>query len=168
MVGTNILDSGGTTYSASRIINHERYDFYTLENDISLIRTSSSILIGGLVSTIPINSADIGGGIPAVLSGWGQVTYPGDMSNDLQFLNVSTLTNEDCLSYYDPAELYDEHICAFAGAGHGMCLGDYGGPLVVNNVLIGVVSWMMPCAIGYPDVYTRISSYIEWIQSNAT
>lgn len=34
-----------------------------------------------------------------------------------------------------------------------------------GNVLIGVVSWGIPCAGGHPDVYARISSHRSWIMS---
>ena len=45
-------------------------------------------------------------------------------------------------------------------------MGDSGGPLVAENkVLIGIISWGVPCSMGYPDVYTRITSYHDWIDS---
>lgn len=41
-----------------------------------------------------------------------------------------------------------------------------GGPLLVNGVQVGIVSWSMkPCTIApYPGVFTAVSSYIDWIQ----
>lgn len=41
--------------------------------------------------------------------------------------------------------------------------GDSGGPLVVNGSQVGIVSFGRPCAVGYPDVYTRVSSFTSWI-----
>lgn len=42
---------------------------------------------------------------------------------------------------------------------------DYGGPLIKDNVQIGVMSWAeLPCATGYPDFYTRLTYYIDWIK----
>lgn len=48
---------------------------------------------------------------------------------------------------------------------------DIGGPLAnFNNKskieLVGIVSFGIPCAKGYPDAYTRVSFYVDWI--NAT
>ena len=43
-----------------------------------------------------------------------------------------------------------------------------GGPLLVNGVQVGVVSWSIkPCAVApYPGVYTDVSKYIDWIQKH--
>ena len=45
-------------------------------------------------------------------------------------------------------------------------MGDAGGPLTTSGSLIGVISWGIPCALGYPDVYARISSHCNWILAN--
>ena len=42
--------------------------------------------------------------------------------------------------------------------------GDAGSPLVTAGIQIGIASWGSPCAQGYPDVHTRVYSYIEWIR----
>jgi secreted trypsin-like serine protease len=48
-------------------------------------------------------------------------------------------------------------------------MGDSGSPLVTNALiepyLIGIVSWGVPCSAGFPDVYTRIDYYHDWIDS---
>ena len=42
--------------------------------------------------------------------------------------------------------------------------GDSGGPLVADGKQIGIVSFGEPCAVGTPDVFTRVSSYTKWIK----
>lgn len=105
-----------------------------------------------------------------VLSGWGRRVYLGVVSNTLQFLESSTITNAACASALSEVDysVYPNQICTFTRSGQGVCIGDYGSPLVINDVLVGVVSWGYHCGIGSPDVYTRVSSYIDWIQANAT
>lgn len=49
--------------------------------------------------------------------------------------------------------------------------GDSGGPLILKKgnraIQIGIVSFSIPCAVpGYPDVFTRVSKYIDWISKN--
>jgi secreted trypsin-like serine protease len=53
------------------------------------------------------------------------------------------------------------------------CQGDSGGPLQIKLLgqselipfLVEVTSLGIGCAIGSPGVYTRISSYIDWIET---
>lgn len=76
------------------------------------------------------------------------------------------MTNDECRSLHSfSAHLVTEHtICAFSGyIGEGLCHGDSGGPLVANDQLIGIVSWIHPCATGRPDGFTRVSVFTEWI-----
>jgi hypothetical protein len=46
--------------------------------------------------------------------------------------------------------------------------GDSGSPLVANDVQIGLASFVRPCAVGYPDVYTRVSAFKDWIAQHVT
>jgi len=46
------------------------------------------------------------------------------------------------------------------------CDGDSGGPLIVDNTLVGIVSWGGDCAEdGFPGVYTKVQNYISWIKT---
>lgn len=72
--------------------------------------------------------------------------------NQLEYLNVLMSINQDV-------------ICTINPVGEGTCTGDSGGPLVENNMLIGIVSWSVECAEGHPDVYTRVYSHRNWIQT---
>nr|CAD7578391.1 unnamed protein product [Timema californicum] len=45
--------------------------------------------------------------------------------------------------------------------------GDSGGPLAFGGRVVGIVSWGSPCALGFPDVYVRVSEYVDWITTNA-
>lgn len=48
------------------------------------------------------------------------------------------------------------------------CNGDSGGPLVdMNNVLYGLVSWGLDCAMnGFTGVYTNVPALRGWIDAN--
>lgn len=66
-------------------------------------------------------------------------------------------------------------ICAGGSDGKDSCRGDSGGPLMLierqymkeNYVAVGIVSFGLGCGIrGIPAVYTRVSSYVQWIVDN--
>jgi secreted trypsin-like serine protease len=45
--------------------------------------------------------------------------------------------------------------------------GDYGGPLVANNSLVGIYNWGLGCGLyPFPDIYTKVSAVCDWIATN--
>lgn len=75
--------------------------------------------------------------------------------------------------YGEPASTFvdDSILCAFYRYGNGLCHGDGGNPLVLNNKIVGIALWDVsdvksPCAIGKPDRFTRVSYYLDWIENH--
>ncbi|KAG7306941.1 hypothetical protein JYU34_007064 [Plutella xylostella] len=164
-VGSNLLNQGGKSYPVDKFIIHEDYDGYVIKNDISLAKLSEPIKFNINVQPIPLPEQNTEGGADLLLSGWGTTTYPGSTPNELQWINLTALTVDECqrrLAAINP--VYDNQICSLTKTGQGACHGDSGGPLVADGAVVGVVSWGMPCARGYPDVYTRVYSFKAWIQ----
>lgn len=68
----------------------------------------------------------------------------------------------------------DDNMVCFGDGNKGPCTGDSGGPLMCQKegqyFLVGVVSWGTEgCSrTGYPSVFTRIWSYMEWIREVIT
>ncbi|KAF0684082.1 Aste57867_23928 [Aphanomyces stellatus] len=65
------------------------------------------------------------------------------------------------------------HLCAGCVVGQASCKDDSGGPLVRMNAdgsstLVGDVSFGVPCARGIPDVYGRISEFVDFIDQTAS
>lgn len=76
-----------------------------------------------------------------------------------------SLTNIDCSArhVFLSHAINEGHLCAFSFRGQGLCHGDSGGPLVSNGQLVGLASFVEPCAQGRPDAYTRVSVHAPWI-----
>lgn len=57
-------------------------------------------------------------------------------------------------------------ICAGVDeGGKGSCNGDSGGPLTVQGIQVGITSWSNGCVRpDFPTVYTRVASFIDWIE----
>lgn len=167
VVGTATLNAGGVMHTSSRVVNHPSYNAQTIANDVSVVQTGTTIGFNANVASIPLGAATIGGGVTAVVSGWGGTAVTGGpLPNQLQSLTTTTLTNADCRARHtagNAAFVFDHKICTFRQAGQGICQGDSGGPLTAGGNVIGIVSWNIPCARGFPDAFDRVSSHRTWI-----
>lgn len=59
--------------------------------------------------------------------------------------------------------------CASNKGGKSPCLGDSGGPLAYDDLLIGVTS-LIPsngCGSDMPTAFSRVTSYLQWIDDNS-
>ncbi|KFB45388.1 AGAP003971-PA-like protein [Anopheles sinensis] len=90
------------------------------------------------------------------------------LPNRLQFIRTDIIDADDCAAQFEEpyASRISEQrtICTSNQPDQGVCLGDAGGPLVLDGVLVGVQSWSIPCGLGLPDVYERVSHHRPWIQ----
>jgi Trypsin len=134
-----------------------------------LVQLEGNIIYSSSVQPLPIASNFIGGGVNAVLAGFGFLTIQNRTFSDvLQYVTVTTITNSDCVSrmpeFLQP-EITDRIMCTFTRAGQGLCLGDTGGAVISGNAAIGIMSFGQACALGVPDGHTRISIFRSWILS---
>ncbi len=180
----NGIPNGGGIVQASSYVVHPDFNPTTAENDIALWFLPFPL---GEDKNFKFATLNEDPSVPAVdeelfVSGWGD-TVDGVYSPSPILLgtNVDYVTNEQCQSDYDakenpPNAITDDMMCA-ARYGTDACQGDSGGPLVIANgtapamnppVQVGIVSWGVGCANpDYPGVYTRVSSYVNWIRSTA-
>ncbi|XP_059622744.1 chymotrypsin-1-like [Phlebotomus argentipes] len=166
IVGALQLSTGGTNVFTSSIVNHPGYVGSTLANDISCLQTQATLTWSGTVNFLEMGSNFIGGGAQATAAGWGRVGANLPLANTLQWLNVNTMTNDDCRNAHNAVNrqfVHDNTICTFTRQGEGMCNGDSGSALFIGNSAIGVVSWGIPCAQGFPDNFARVSSHRAWL-----
>ncbi|CAG9108993.1 unnamed protein product [Plutella xylostella] len=85
----------------------------------------------------------------------------------LRLVGLRKVDRDTCAARY-PRFSYNNMLCAglLGVGGAGTCKGDSGGPLVYNGVVVGVTSFAMRCADSfYPHVFTRVSSYTNWINN---
>ncbi|XP_043282897.1 chymotrypsin-2-like [Venturia canescens] len=165
VTGTNTLDEGGDEYKSVKIIPHSKWNSLLIRNDIGLIRVDKDIVYGDKVKPVSLARENFKkSDYPAVLSGWGKTEHPGTIPNKLQYIKLNVIDQRECLN--TSFRVTDNNICTLNKEGEGACHGDSGGPLVADEVQIGVVSWGRPCAKGRPDVFTRVSSYKDWIDEH--
>ncbi|KAK5622502.1 hypothetical protein CRENBAI_002529 [Crenichthys baileyi] len=152
------------TFGVSKIYLHN-YNYKTFSNDIMLIKLDKPAQLNAYVQPVRLpdeNTPPIRGDICTV-SGWGVTqVYSYFLSPVLRAVDVKEMSY--CNWYYW-GRITENMMCAGSQyGGKDSCQGDSGGPLICNGNFEGIVSWGISCANPYfPGVYTRVRSYVPWI-----
>ncbi|WP_141730794.1 S1 family peptidase [Oligoflexus tunisiensis] len=107
--------------------------------------------------------------VPLQILGFGNTSRTGhSYPQILRSAHVKELPGYECQALGGPYEfVIDRQICAAAPTADS-CDGDSGGPLLLNGELYGLVSWGTKCGDpSQPGVYTRVSSYKNWIRDES-
>lgn len=147
---------------------HQNYNEQDISNDIAIIRLSSAVSLTSAIGVVDLATDDSNKyvGSTGRISGWGLTSGSGTtLASALRYVDVQIISNSECNSIF--GIIRDTNICTSGAQGTGSCSGDSGGPLTVNGLQVGVVSFgVQGCEPGYPSGFTRTSSYVSWIQSN--
>ncbi|XP_036378911.1 tryptase-2-like [Megalops cyprinoides] len=159
-----------TSYSIIQAVPHPKYKCITEGDDIAVLQLDRDITFSKFVGPVPglaeageiFNSQSI-----CYSAGWGQTAYrvPLREPRTLQQVQLSIVTRDTCSQRHNGVHIRPEMICAGTHE-TGVCKGDSGGPLMcyvsTSLVQVGVVSSGENCK--GPDVFTRVSSYRDFIQ----
>lgn len=100
--------------------------------------------------------------------GWGNMKEDAVvLATQLQKVHVNVVNKEKCGNMYrSKLNLTDSMFCASA-TGRDACLGDSGGPALINGKICGVVSVGLGCAQeGSPGIYTDVFKMRQIIKSS--
>uniref|UniRef100_A0AAV1UR77 Peptidase S1 domain-containing protein n=1 Tax=Peronospora matthiolae TaxID=2874970 RepID=A0AAV1UR77_9STRA len=154
----------GETIKIVEGFKHPMYNKRKHLFDVGLFRLETAMT--HKVATLPAaDGSDEKVGTIATVLGWGQ-TEESSASFTLQQVDIPIISKAECSqfeSYTD--QLTEGMICAGKGKGKSSCRGDAGGPLIVNDVLVGFVSWAGDHCGKEPGVYTRVSSVLDYISN---
>ncbi|XP_060533414.1 brachyurin-like [Cylas formicarius] len=171
ILGAHNVNSNEATQvvrNANAVRNHASYNQFNLHNDISLIQIPS-VSTSSVVQIVPLaaSNAPAYSGSTAVLAGWGRTSDSSNaISPVLRRINLNVISNTLCSSTW--SNILAHHICTSGVGNVGACNGDSGGPLTVNGVQVGVVSFgNNVCSAGFPTAYARVSAFRSWIQQNS-
>ncbi|XP_050348467.1 trypsin, alkaline B-like [Nymphalis io] len=168
--GSSTASSGGTVYNVNNLIIHPNYNQLTINNDIGVVRLSTSLSLGGNVRVGRFAHANYNAGDNQAVwaAGWGFTSFNGRPSENLRHVQLWTVNQNTCRNAYGSILTQNMLCAAPRAAGNGVCTQDSGGPLLHNNFIIGVVSFSGNCGLPQsPGVFARVSRYSNWIQSNS-
>lgn len=182
VVGAAITDRDEIVNSHGRIekvIVHPKYQAHSQSNehmyDIALLKTAEPISSWAKNEVVPPCLPDVfetASFQMGIVSGFGQISHDGPVSDELLATSVRIRGDKYCKTVY--GDLFDPATMICAGeirGGRDTCQGDSGGPLVGRKngayVLLGVTSFGFGCGEKYiPGVYTKVSSYTNWLVAN--
>jgi len=154
------------TRAVLQTINHPFYNTDTLANDISLLQLSSAVDY----PPVTLNSAELLEQAASMLTvaGWGTTSMGGSLARSPMQVDVPVVSNDACKTAYGGGIIPSMMCAGYSRGGKDSCQGDSGGPLFGGSggetKLVGIVSWGNGCALeGYPGVYTRASSFNQWV-----
>ncbi|XP_073525130.1 chymotrypsin-like elastase family member 1 [Phyllobates terribilis] len=137
------------------------------------LASSAKLNIAVKVATLPASGATLAKNYNCVVTGWGRTSTTGPASATLQQATLPVVDYATCsLSNWWGSTVKTSMICAGGDGVKSSCFGDSGGPLncAVNGVyqVHGIVSFGSSLGCNYlrkPSVFTKVSSYISWINS---
>ncbi|KAJ3643062.1 hypothetical protein Zmor_025799 [Zophobas morio] len=156
--------------TSTDIIVHENYHEARITNDVCVIKLPEPLTLTDAIQPVVLPSrSDIDNtfeGADARISGWGLTDGQShDLSEVLNYVDVTVINNRQCEKTF--GILLPSVICTSGARNTGSCNGDSGGPLVANGVQIGVVSFgVMDCIVGYPSGFSRVTRFLDWIETN--
>lgn len=155
-------------------ILHEDYTLTNIRNDIALIRLVSTIKSDPNVAIVQLPShvdrSVVLDGKLATITGFGKSTDLAGPSHQLQWVRTLIAPNSVCEKTFGKVNVMDTNLCLDTTGGRSSCQGDSGGGLTleINGrlILAGIVSYgaAASCTSNHPAVYTRVTSYLDWIQ----
>ncbi|PNF38946.1 hypothetical protein B7P43_G07030 [Cryptotermes secundus] len=169
-------------YLVEEVIQHPQYKPPAKYNDVALLKLDRQVEFSEFIRPACLHQTDTFQINKTVATGWGRIDYAEKKSDVLLKVVLSIIDNRQCNGLYEmdgvTRELKDGIVPSMMCAGEleggkDTCQGDSGGPIQItrhNNQclysIIGITSFGKFCAAkNAPGVYTRVSSFVPWIES---
>ncbi|XP_017050209.1 serine protease snake [Drosophila ficusphila] len=169
--GDNLTLTEGEDLFIRRVIIHPEYNASTAYNDIALLELETAAK-PELKPTCLYSEKELANTLVTAI-GYGQTSFAGLSSAQLLKVPLKSVSNEECQVHYQVDQLaqglLSTQLCAGDISGErDTCQGDSGGPLIMQDgplgYIVGITSLGQGCASGPPSVYTRVSSFVDWIE----
>jgi len=169
-------------YSVVDIFRHPDYKPPAKYNDIALLKLDRRVEFNEFIRPACLYTSNTFDVNKTVATGWGKTDFAEKKSDTLLKVVLSIIDNNLCNELYNSGEgtrelrngIVPSMMCAGElEGGKDTCQGDSGGPIQNTRPdnrctysIIGITSFGKFCAAkNAPGVYTRVSSFVPWIES---
>ncbi|XP_037819911.1 serine protease snake [Lucilia sericata] len=160
------------------IILHPKYRSSSYYHDIALLKLTRRVRFSQHIQPACLWQLPDLEMSTAIATGWGRTEFLGPKSDELQKVDLNIIDQKTCKEIYRkerrlPRGIIEGQFCAgHLEGGKDTCQGDSGGPLHAElpefncvKFIIGITSFGKFCAApNAPGVYTKIYSYLDWIE----
>lgn len=165
--GSERLMMGGQFRRVQTVHVHEQYAQNRF--DLALVELNKPVAFSETVQAVPVAESAFNGaaaGESVTVTGWGRTAEDENTTYKLKFAQVNALSGEQCAQ--ELGEAYYEGALCFHGEENkgAVCFGDFGGPAVYENTLVGVASYSAgeACGSEQPDVFVDVGVFHDWVQ----
>nr|QYL00320.1 pro-phenoloxidase activating protein I [Holotrichia parallela] len=163
-------------YGIEEVIVHNDYKEAERSryHDIALIRLNRYVDFTDFIRPVclPQMTDEANVGERLTVTGWGKTERVNFSPIKLK-VEVPVVSQSQCNSKFTQVrvKVQQTQLCAGGESGKDSCNGDSGGPLLKSRsdrfYLEGIVSFGADCGTqGWPGIYTKVSKYRDWIESN--
>ena len=153
-----------------RMFVHPGWNRELLINDIAILRLSEPIQFTRFVQPACLPGPDPKPDSTVVVVGWGSEVLGGRTIAQLKQTHMQVVGN--CRSLIPTVDDSKQICIANRVGGESVCQGDSGGPILQQQngqwYVQGVTSFGVVCKTDgnlLPNVYVRVSAYLDWIKS---
>jgi trypsin len=170
--GSSSSRVGGQVVNIAAVYRHPDYQAYLPKNDIAVIILEAPIIFGDVKpAKLPKRdfeirhvSASCKVYVWVTFSGWGALDYTDQPCDVLQTSFVPLIDDNICESLYGKSFDDTKQLCATEEA-RANCQGDSGSGLVLDDILVGVVTFSAGCPNDKtPAAYLKITGYLDFIE----
>ncbi|XP_065081001.1 serine protease snake-like [Ochlerotatus camptorhynchus] len=167
-------------FDIASITRHRNYSFVKSYHDIALIKLKQKVIFSDYIRPACMWDSTQLNATSVIATGFGHTMFAGGtMSNTLRKVTLEELDRHTCQAVYRNNRKFRqgviEHQLCFGSkeGGRDTCQGDSGGPIQVLThmadctfYVVGITSTGVMCGEeNTPAIYTRVASYIDWIES---
>lgn len=164
--GATHLFEYGIRSQVDMILASKQFTPQTMDFDVAVLKLTTAMK-GNLIRPIALSNKTVVAGEVASIYGWGERRNIADYtSTQLYTAAVIIVDPAICKEMYrNILPVTDHMVCAFA-PGRSTCSGDSGGPMLVDQQLVGVVSFGINCGVGnnIPAVFAKVGAFSKFIK----
>ncbi|RZC38039.1 serine protease [Asbolus verrucosus] len=149
--------------SMKKSIIHEDYNSNGYDNDIALLQLDENVQLNEYINVVSLSTEKKMFTMEDAFSvlGWGVPNSPSELNDKLLIKNVNLADSEECFSFFKLEDFivdYSKVICTLSE--EGPCHSDSGGPLILGDTQIGVLSaGERNCTPNTPVRYMNVGYY---------